>query len=375
MILLATAALAALEALAVAPSSALRAGVGLGATHIAQPPSLVATAAAAAAAASAPPPALFILGDSVDGYAVTLWCRHHAMNLCFDRRHWAGYNAALPGDDCAAFDEALASLAEPWVRNLGFLACHERGVGGGNSSSGVRNSADGRNSSSGGRSAADARSSEFGAAASIVFVYNLWGASNNRPPQVQPAPASDLPLAVVWDEPFRLVPRLLRAPPSGILVQSLFWDLQSAHIAAGGEAGYSALTDVNSSASTSFVAAYSAAVGGPLLDMIEELTGDWPLTLRVWRTANLVNEAGSGKNPWRHGANALIRRMNAAAVRAVASSGYAIFDFEHFANSSVLRDEHHPTDEPMIAAIEAVLADARRAAATAAAAASTLAQR
>jgi hypothetical protein len=38
-----------------------------------------------------------------------------------------------------------------------------------------------------------------------------------------------------------------------------------------------------------------------------------------------------------------------------------VFDFEAFTSSAGLRDAHHPVSAPLVATIEALLADARRA--------------
>ena len=109
-----------------------------------------------------------------------------------------------------------------------------------------------------------------------------------------------------------------------------------------------------------WLARFSDGVG-VLLAAIETLTTDWPVSLRVWRTANLVN-ADTGF--WHRNANTLIRRANAASSLAAKTRGWKVFDFEAFPDSGTLRDAHHPASAPLLAAVEALLVTARAAAAS-----------
>jgi len=304
---------------------------------------------AAPGAAGAAAPALVILSDSVDAHNVDAWCRYSSTSLRSLCTHgWSKeriFHAANGADDCAEFDRAALeverSLAHSY--NFGLLACFPNADARLDAVDGVATN-----------SSVDL-SNHFDA--TVLVIYNVYGALNQRQATVVPAPPADAPLIDVLANLFELVPRLLRAEPTAVMVHSLMWDLSNTFAASGER--YEAIR-AEGAASAAWVAEYAAAVGVEL-DAVDALTRGWPsVSLRVWRSANRVNDHGGH---WRTGANALIERSNAAAIAVARARNLTIFDFEHFPGSDELRDNIHPVHSVGVTAIEAVLAAARRAAA------------
>jgi hypothetical protein len=302
-----------------------------------------------AAPGAAGAPALVILSDSVDAHNVDAWCRYASpalRSLCM--HGWSKeriFHAANGADDCAEFDRAALELERSLVHtfNFGLLACYPNADARLDAVNGVATN-----------SSVDL-SNHFDA--TVLVIYNVYGALNLRQATVVPAPPAEMSLHDVLASLFELVPRLLRAEPTAVMVHSLFWDLSNTFAASGER--FEAIR-AEGAASVAWVAEYAAAVRGEL-DAVDALTRGWPgVSLRVWRSANRVNNDGGH---WRTGANGLIERANAAAIAVARARNHTIFDFEHFPGSDELRDNIHPVHSVGVTAIEAVLAAARRAAA------------
>jgi hypothetical protein len=143
------------------------------------------------------------------------------------------------------------------------------------------------------------------AAPALILVYNIFGATNVRSSRYSPLPPSNMSLSEIFTAPFGLVPALLEGRlPTAVLAHATFWDLLVACDALT-EAGYAELTkDPEGSAAQAWLTRFSEGVG-ELLDAVEALTAAWPVSLRTWRTANLVNEVSfpdTGTRPVAHSA-------------------------------------------------------------------------
>ena len=331
--------------------------------------------ARARAAAAAGAPVLLLFGDSVDALALSEYCeRSDALQLCLHgrSRQYGRSQQTFADGACGAFHEITAgALHEPGAEHYGLMTCLPAdGVGGGggggsngdggssNGSGGGGGSGNGgsNNSSGGGAAAADG-------AASLALVYNMYGATNQRSPRYSSQPPPNASFLDIFAAPFGLVPELLQGRlPTAVVVHGTFWDLLMTCDALT-ERGYAELTrDPAGGAALSWLSRFSEGVG-ELLAAAEALSSAWPVTLRLWRTANLVNgETGF----WQRDANALIQRANAAAAAVARARRWALFDFERFLGSGELRDAHHPVSAPLVAAVEALIAEARRSQADAA---------
>jgi hypothetical protein len=291
-------------------------------------PSMAALRAAptAAVAMHTPAPAIVLMGDSVDSFMVSDWCRQHApsFSLCFDEGYWNGWHPILPSDNCSGYQELLDTLLEPWSKFAGFVICRPNKAAPNNSPT-------------------------------MLSFYNVWGALNRRPPGYEPAPPQEMTLRDIWTPPFALIPRLLGRQPNAFLVQSLYCDLGTEETSSK-EDYLKLANEGNSSLLSAWLGRYGSSAGA-LIDLTADLTKDWPLLFRMWRTSNEVSDAAT--SGWRKRANGLIRRANAASSESAEKRGVAVFGF--LAEGAVpLRDLHHPDEPVSVAAMDCLIADVVR---------------
>ena len=140
------------------------------------------------------------------------------------------------------------------------------------------------------------------------------------------------------------------------MVQALFCDLLAESLLSPER--YLALTrNVSSEESESWLRQYGNSVGDHLATAAT-LANGWPLALTVWLTSNEIDE--SFPTGWRHMANNLIRKANAAAAAAAGLRNVSVFGV--LAEGAVpLRDLHHPAAPVSAAAMEKILDRMRQA--------------